>query len=218
MDLNQFKKDAPEVDIKPTPEAEVKSNVKDLELYSDNFPFRLSLRARNFENEAEYKRFVKNTEMLVRRCNEYKLWKDYIIDVLQINECMITHESIDQVSIEVHHHIPSMYTLICSLVNKKLDNSQEFCTFDIAQEAIELHFKNKIGYVTLIKSLHEKFHNGFLTIPISMVKGDYTYFIKEYSKYMDETDIDTVQSRIAINEHNCTWAKDEYPQEAAGGR
>lgn len=194
--------------------AEVKSNVKDLELYSDTFPFRLSLRIRNFENEADYKKFVKNAEMLIRRCNEYKLWRNYIIDVLQINTCMITNESVDQVTIEVHHHIPSLYTLVCALVNKKIESEEEFCSFDIAQEAIELHFKNKLGYVTLLKSMHEKFHNGFLTIPVNFVKGDYNHFISEYSKYLDEIDIDKIQARLAVNEHNVSWAKDEYP--AAG--
>jgi len=194
--------------------AVVKSNVKDLELYSDTHPFRLSLRIRNFENEADYKKFVKNCEMLIRRCNEYKLWRNYIIDVLQVNTCMITNESIDQVTIEVHHHIPSLYTLTSALVNKKIETEQEFCSFDIAQEAIELHFKNKIGYVTLLRSMHEKFHNGFLSIPISFVKGDYNFFVTEYSKYLDDMDIDKIQSRLAVKDHNVEWARDEYP--AAG--
>ncbi len=191
--------------------ANIKSNVESLELYSDAFPFRLGLKIRNFENEAEYKRFLKNVEMLVRRCHEYKLWRNYLIDVLQINTCMITNESIDQVTIEVHHHVPSLYILVSALVNKKIETQEDFCTFDIAQESIELHFKNKIGYVTLLRSIHEKFHNGYLNIPIQMIKGDYNYFVENYSKYLDETDIDIIQSRLAINEHNCSWAKDDYP-------
>lgn len=195
---------------------EVKSNIENLEMYSEAYPFRLALRIRNFENEAEYKKFVRNCEMLIRRCNEYKLWRNYIIDVLQVNECMITHESIDQVTIEVHHHIPSMFTLVCGLVNKKIENQHDFCTFDIAQEAIELHFKNKVGYVTLLKSMHEKFHNGYLTIPVRLVKGDYNTFVSEYSRYLDEGDIDTIQSRLAVNESNCTWSRDDYQVEAEG--
>lgn len=190
---------------------DIQSNVKNLELFSENYPFRLALKIKNFENETAYKKFIVNCESLVRKCSEYKLWKNYIIEVLQINECMITHESIDQVTVDVHHHVPSLYILISALVNKKIETNEEFCSFDIANEAIELHFKNKIGYATLIKSIHEKFHNGYLTIPISFVKGDYKYFLTEYSKYLDEADIDTIQSRLAINEHNCTWAKDDYP-------
>ena len=199
-------------------QADIKSNVENLELYSDSFPFRLSLRIRNFENEAEYKKYVKNVEMLVRRCNEYKLWRNYIVDILQINTCMITNESMDQVTIEVHHHIPSLFTLVTALVNEKIETQKEFCSFDIAQEAINLHFKNKIGYTTLLQSMHEKFHNGFLTIPLSFVKGDYKYFISNYSKYLDEVEIDKMNSRLAVNEHNCSWARDEYPAQQAGAK
>ena len=191
-------------------ETKIKSNIKNMELYSDTFPFSLSLKIRNFENEAEYKKFVKNVEMLVRRCYEYKLWRNYIIEVLQINTCMITNESIDQVTVEVHHHIASLYTIVSAIVNKKIENNTDFHTFDIAREAIELHFKNKVGYVTLLKSIHEKFHNGYLDIPISMVKGDYQYFLNEYLKYMEQDQVDTIQARLAINEHNCSWAKDDY--------
>jgi len=191
-------------------ETEIKSNIKNMELYSDTFPFSLSLKIRNFENEAEYKKFVKNVEMLIRRCYEYKLWRNYIIEVLQINTCMITNESIDQVTVEVHHHIASLYTIVSAIVNKKIENNIDFHTFDIAREAIELHFKNKVGYVTLLKSIHEKFHNGYLDIPISMVKGDYQYFLKEYLTYLEQDQVDTIQARLDINEHNCSWAKDDY--------
>jgi len=197
--------------IKPN---EIKSNIENLELYSDNYPFSLPLRIKSFENESEYKKFIKNCEMLVRRCVEYRQWKSYIIDVLGINTCMVTDERIDQCSIEVHHHIPSMFVLVKTLVNKCLDSEDEFSTFDIAQSAIELHFKNKIGYITLIKSMHEKFHNGFLSIPFELLKGDYKYFLREYSGFIDDEDMDTINLRLSINSSNCNWKRDEYPSEA----
>ena len=200
IDLSQLKE-----------EIEVKSNVQSLELYSDNYPFSLSLRISNFESESDYKKFVKGCERAVRGCLEYRLWKRYIIDVLQINKCMITHEKIDDVTIEVHHHLPSMYVLICALVNECIENGKEFCSFDIAQEAIGLHFQNKLGYVTLLKSMHEKFHNGKLGIPIGFVKGDYKYFINNFSKYLDETDMERIEERLCITETECSWSRDNYP-------
>jgi hypothetical protein len=149
--------------------------------------------------------------MLIRRCSEYRLWRNYIIDILQFNECVITHEHIGEVTVDLHHHVPSLFTFVTALVNEKIENNKEFCSFDIAQEAIELHFKNKVGYVTLIHSMHEKFHNGYLTIPISFVKGDYQYFLKNYSKYLDETDLEKIDERLATSESNCTWSRDDYP-------
>ena len=149
--------------------------------------------------------------MLTRRCNEYKLWKGYIIDVLGINTCMITNEEINEVSIEVHHHVPTLKCLIRAIVNKKIEGAEEFCSFDIAQEAIELHFKNKVGYVTLIKSMHEKFHNGYLDIPIEIVRGDHQSFMETYSKFLDQEDLDVIHKNLAINKTNCDWSKDNYP-------
>ena len=157
-------------DIKNHMANELKSNVENLELYSDNHPFRLSLRIKTFESEAEYTKFIRNVETTIRRSIEYRMWKGYIIDVLGIKTCMITNENIDECSIEVHHHLPTLFTLVKGLVNKKIENKEGFSTFDISLEAIELHFANKIGYATLIKSMHEKFHNGFLSIPKELIK------------------------------------------------
>jgi hypothetical protein len=199
IDLSQIKE-----------EIEVKSNVESLELYSDNYPFSLALRISNFESEGEYKKFVKAVERMVRASLEYRHWKRYIIDVLQINKCMITNEKITDLTIEVHHHLPSMYVLVSALVNRRIDKGDEFCTFDIAHEAIELHFQNKIGYVTLIKSMHEKFHNGKLGIPVNLIKGDYRYFINTFSKYLDESDLSTIDERLVVHETNCTWDSEHY--------
>jgi len=189
----------------------VEASVESLQLYSDTYPFRLSLRIRTFESEAEFVKFVRNCEKLVRGCLEYKLWKDYIVDVLGVNSCMITKERMDECTIEIHHHIPSLFILMKALVNRKLEQEEEFSTFDIAQEAIELHFTNRLGYVTLIKSIHEKFHNGFLDIPIRLVKGDYNYFLGEFSKYLEEDELETIQARMTVDENNCRWERGKYP-------
>lgn len=190
---------------------EIKSNSEKNELYSDDYPFNLSLRIRTFENESDYNKFIKSCEKLIRNCLEYKLWRNYITDVLQIQSCSITKERMDECSVEIHHHIPSLFMLVKSLVNQKLENDEEFCSFDICVKAIELHFQNKMGFVVIITSLHEKFHNGFLNIPKSLIRGDYRYYLENYSKYLDEDDLDTLNSRLSITEGNCNWSKDDYP-------
>jgi len=195
---------------------DVKSNVEGLELYSDQYPFRLSLRIENFENESEYNKFVRCCEKIVRGSLEYKEWRNYIIDVLGINSCMITEERMEECTVEVHHHLPSLFVLIKSLINKKIDSSEPFSTFDISLEAIRLHFLNKVGYVTLIKSMHEKFHNGHLSIPRELIKGNYNGFIAEYSRFIEEDDLETINQRLSITESNCGWSRLSYPAEAEG--
>ena len=202
--------------ISENKEVEVKSNVKGLELYSDNYPFRLSLRIDNFEDTSEYNKFIKNCERLVRSSIEYKLWRNYIVDVLGVNSCVITKERIDECNIDVHHHVPSLFLLMKTLVNEQIELDQKFSTFDICIKAIELHFANKMGYVPLLSDMHQKEHNGYLKIPMELVKGDYKYFIDNYMKYMDDDDVESINNKLAVKFDNCSdypykWEKDKYP-------
>jgi hypothetical protein len=189
----------------------IESKVENLELYSDNYPFNLSLRISAFENEVDYKKFVLNCEALIRRSREFKLWKQYLVDVLGVQECFITHEVMEDVSIEIHHHVPSLYILVSALVNKHITEETPFCSFDISTEAIELHYANRIGYVALLRSIHEKFHNGKLEIPISLVRGNYQYFMENFTRFVDPGDLDLLQERLVIHEIQQEWTKDNYP-------
>ena len=128
----------------------VNSNVEDLELYSDNYPFRLSLRIRNFENESSYKKFVHNCEMMIRRSVEYKLWRSYIVDVLQINECMITHECMDDVTIEVQYIGAPRYLISVKAPDYKIAEDQmkkavERATTYIEKNDGSLEFQRDVG-------------------------------------------------------------------------
>jgi len=189
------------------------------QLNSENCPVSLTLRINSFENSSELNKFIKAVERLVRSCGEYKQWKAYLIDILGCVECAITGELLNEVTLEVHHHIPSLYDVVKAVVMKNLENQIEFCSFDIATKVIEIHYENKVGFVMLVKTLHEKFHNGFLKIPIDLVRGNYMAFLNEYSRYLDDEDLDKINERLAINETNCLWSRETYPdtQEAVEG-
>lgn len=190
---------------------EIKSNVERLELYSNNYPFNLSLRIQTFQEEAEYIKFIKNCEKLLRGSLEYKLWRNYITDVLQIQTCAITEERRDQCTTDIHHHPVSLYVIIKSLINEKLEKEEPFCSFDICTKAIELHFQNHVGFINLLSSIHEKFHNGFLNIPRSLIMGNYNAYLEEYSKYLDEAELEIINERLSITDHNCNWSVNDYP-------
>jgi len=189
----------------------INSDAESLKLFSDDYPFNLSLRISSFESEKKYIKFIKNCEKIIRSSNEYLEWRKYIRDVLHNNYCIITEEVNDQVTVEIHHHIPSLFTLVKTVVNKMIDNKKEFCSFDVCLETMEIHFSDKIGYVPLIKSMHEKFHSGFLRIPMILVKGNYKLFLNEYGKYIDDDDWCTIREKESINISNNNWKKGKYP-------
>jgi hypothetical protein len=192
-------------------QVEIKSNVEKLELYTENYPFSLPLRIKNFENEAYYNKFIKNCEKLIRGSVEYKQWRNYITDVLQVNSCFVTNERMDECTLEIHHHVPSLFTMLKAIVNKNMEKDEAFSTFDICMEAIEIHFANKVGYIAVISSIHEKIHNNCLEIPRSMIQGDYIWFIENFSKYLDDEDLDTINRRLSVENSEFAWGKDNYP-------
>lgn len=193
------------------PETSVDSNIEHLELYSENYPLTLPLRITNFENEAHFAKFVKNCELLVRRSNEYSSWRNYIIEILGLNTCHITDEHISEVTVEVHHHIPSLFSVVAGVINRKMNSQETFCSFEVAMDVIQLHFENRIGYTILIKSMHEKFHNGCLEIPINLIHGDYNYFIHNYGGYLENDELEKINQRLRVTDTTVSWSRNNYP-------
>lgn len=181
-------------------------------LESDNSPFSLSLRIDSFTSEKEFNKFVKCVEYLVRRSSEYKHWHNYIVENLGVNECALTEESINETKVEIHHHPITLYTICRGVINKKLENEKTFCSFDIATEVIELHFSNKVGYISLLSNLHEKYHKGFLEIPIELINGDYKYILKNYN--LDDAEKDRIYELCNVkldDVKNIGWNRNSYP-------
>lgn len=193
-------------------ESPISSSEKDLTLHSKGGAFSLSLRVKNFGSEKDMEKFIKCVERLVRYSIEYKHWHSYITDNLGYDSCALTEETMSETKIEIHHHPISLFTVCKAVINKHLNGDEDICSFDIATEVIELHFKNKIGYVALLSNLHEKYHNGYLEIPIELVHGDYMDIVKNYT--MDDCDLDKITSLCQVKletSKSVGWAKNSYP-------
>ena len=183
---------------------------------SEGYPYTLSLRKVDIEDEKTLNHFIKSCEKLVRLSPEYKLWTNYVRDVLGYTTCSITGEKHCETTVEIHHHPISLYSYIKAIILKKSTDSEEFCSFDIATCIIEEHYNMKVPFCLLLKSMHQKFHNGFLRIPMEIIVGDIEYFMKKYMHYLEDDEVDTILKRTKVNKENCGWAdgykwsKDNY--------
>lgn len=153
-------------------------------------------------------KFIKKIERIVRSSPEYREWTGYVKDCLGHYVCELTGEISSQVTVEIHHHPISMFVITKGILTEYINSNKEFCSFDIAQDVITLHYENRIGYIPLVRTLHEKFHNGFVQIPMELIKGDWMYLLDHY-EYSD-SDLETIDSRTAINFTNCGWADGQY--------
>ena len=179
-------------------------------LQSSETEFVLPFRIKEFPDEKNYYSFIKNVERLVRTSPEYRLWLSYVKDVLGNNYCLITNETNEDVTVEIHHVI-GLFELVMMVVDTRIMNAKEFSSFDVAEEVMGMHFKNQVAYVPLVTTLHEKVHNGGITIPVKMVFGNWpslltTYYLNDEIKKKIEKLQNSKVGDIAIS-----WKKDFYP-------
>jgi hypothetical protein len=172
----------------------------------------LELNRKNFVDESEEKKFIKNVERLVRSSLEYKEWIKFIKDTLNLNVCVFSGETDEETDdIEIHHHPLTLYDIVQAVCDTKIMKDQEFCTFDIAKEVIDLHFTLKVGFVPMLRSLHKKFHNGYLDIPIELVHGDYRYILDNY--FIRDNVLEKVRKYESVTlgkQPLLSWSKDNY--------
>ena len=197
IDINIFDKINTDVNIT--------SDEEKLSLQSENSFHTLDLRIKDFNDEKSLKKFIKKCEMIIRRSPEYKIWTDYVRNTLGYNICQITGEYHNETTVEIHHHPISLFLYIKAVVLSYIENDKEFCSMDVCIDIIEDHYKLKVPFVLLITSLHEKYHNGFFTIPMEYVKGDHKHFITKYIDYLPEEDKDTINNNLTVNKNNCGW-------------
>jgi len=197
--------------------AKIISDVESQELSSEEFPYTLKLRRENFDDEKTLNRFIKSCETSIRRAPEYRVWTDYIREVLGFYSCALTGEVHAQTSVDVHHHPVGLYILTKSVILSFINSNKEFCSYDVCIKVIELHYENRVGFIPLLSSIHQKFHNGFLQIPIELIHGEYEHLIAQYGHHMEEDDLLTIQGRLKINKENCGWDKQTWSKEKYNG-
>lgn len=162
--------------------------------------------------DKQFKKFVNSCRSMVRGSYEYRVWTDYIKFTLSHSQCQFTGENCEEVTVDIHHHPFSMENIIRCVIDKFFQTYQRVNSFDICKQVVKLHYENKIGYVCLVRTLHEKFHNGFLSIPIELVNGDWKSFEKEFPPKDEDIKqlINTYRRFNLSNTPKLKWDRESY--------
>lgn len=178
-------------------------------LVSSDYPLTLSLRRTDIVEEKEMNKFIKACEGMIRHSIEYKLWTSYVKEALGLKVCSVTGEVNDETRVEIHHHPFTLYDITKGVILRYIASSKEFCSFDVALDVIQLHYQMYAPFCLLVSSIHEKYHNGFINIPMEIVKGDTKYFISTYGSFMDDETLSGFYNKLNINKENCGWYKND---------
>lgn len=173
----------------------------------------MSIREQTFQKpmEMEYsvilntdkdrEKFIKRIEQIIRSSLEYRDYIAYLKENVNMTKCAffqnVENAQGSRVRIEIHHEPLTLFDIVSVVLNKFIEEGIPLDDLYIADEVMDLHYKNMVGLIPLSKSLHQIVHNSNdIIIPLSLVFGDYKDFIHEYEDYLDENIIGKIERKI----------------------
>ena len=142
-------------------------------------------------------KFIKRIERHVRSSMEYRDLMFYLKENMDFNQCSffvnVANGNGTRSKIEIHHEPFTLYDIVDTVVTKFEEEGRPLNDMYIADEVMELHYRNMVGLIPLSKTIHEVVHSSYkngtdkLYIPINLVYGNFREFIKEYGEYIDDS-------------------------------
>ena len=147
-----------------------------------------------------YTRFVKACEKAVRNHKDYKVFKDYVVNVIGIDFCQITpNVKLGDATIEMHHAFFNLYDTCAIITNKRLECGETVNTFDVAEEVLDEHFALHIPVVMLAATNHEAVTNRDIWLNVKSGFGYISKFIEKYAPYMENAHKARIMTAIKLS-------------------
>jgi len=142
--------------------------------------------------EKERQKFVKVIEKIVRSSFEYRNYIGLLKNELNLTKCtffpMVDIKEIKGISLEMHHYPYTLYDITSIVLDEHIVTRKEkqINPFQIADEIMQLHYRNYIGLVPLSKTVHDLAHEGLMFINLKYVYGNYMKFVNMYEAANNE--------------------------------
>lgn len=154
------------------------------------------------ETTKERRKCIERIKGLVRSSMEYKDYIFYLKQFAQFDRCafyqqLSSSNPASKAKIEAHHG-PLTIDDVCAIVLQKyIDEGMEINELLIAEEVLELHYRNMVGLTPLSKTVHQVITNSDkVFVPVYMYYGNWMEFLDEYSEYVDEKYFDKIEEAI----------------------
>jgi len=127
-------------------------------------------------------KFIKSTEAIIRQSKEYYNYLALLktnYNILNFDNIQ-SHISESDASIEIHHYPFTLFEIVDIVMTHHITKKENFTSFSLAREIMDLHFQHKIGFVPLNITNHQLAHDNALFISFNQVFGNWRAFYKEY--------------------------------------
>lgn len=151
-----------------------------------------------------HKAFIKAVERQVRTSIEYSKYLSWLKSTeICLDRCSIMSNITDEdASIEMHHYPFSLFDLCDIVAYRQFEENPSVTTFTVADEVLELHFKNLVGLVPLSITMHNLVHSGSIFINLKQVFGKVKDFVIEYKSFITEEMLDKLVELLKFSAAN----------------
>lgn len=149
-------------------------------------------------DQKDYGKFIQDIERSVRMSYEYRSLINYLRETEGMNQCTfltnVTNVDSTKVKIEIHHAPYSLFDIVSAVVKKRLHNNESIDIFDCAKEVMYLHYMGIVGLVPVSETVHELIHNGYIFVPLNVIRGNFRKFIDMYYDYISPDCLDALDN------------------------
>ena len=161
----------------------------------------------DFMERGSMDKFIKRVERLVRKSYEYRSYIKYLKNELSMTQFTFFSNvdvgDIKGLTLEMHHYPFTLYDIVSAVINQKVyENETEMTDFSIADEVMQLHYKNQVGLVPMSKTNHKLAHNGELFINLNSVFGDVKTFLNKYNMGIGSELNERLEKLISISKQD----------------
>ena len=171
-----------------------------------------------YSTTKEKRKFVEDVKRVIRSSLEYKDYIRYLRENMDMDQCAffsnVKAVKGARVSIEIHHEPFTLDDIVRVIINKTLDEGKPLNDLDIADQVMELHYRDMVGLVPLSKTIHEVIHpkkgkrgrdldevNPKIYSPLGLCYGNYKNFIEEYENYFEDDILDRLEKKIEMTKN-----------------
>lgn len=163
-------------------------------LKADGFMLPFYQTEKSLRDLEAYNKFIKNVESMVRRSKEYSVYKNYLINDIGLNHCMVfpnittdLEKEHCKVTIEMHHGpLLTLYDSACIITDHYLKNDMPVTSIRIYEALIEEHFQNNIQVMMLCDLAHKLYHAQKIYMNPKQAWGYTPRFLEKYKDGLDD--------------------------------
>lgn len=154
-------------------------------------------------NEKDKIKLIKTIEVAVRTSQEYKDYIKFLKDNMDMTKCTyfsnLSNKDGKKISIEIHHEPFTLYDITMIVLDKYLTEEIPVNILDIAEEVMNIHYRDLVGLLPLSITVHELVHEGQVLIPLQVVYGNYIKFLEEYDDYIGQDLRNILEAKLIMS-------------------